>query len=280
MLSKGKLLFFSGFLGLVLSCSTGGHHWQESSHLLPKPLLSLFFYIKKNCANERTCNHSVRGTIQKFPQGIQELDEFPHFVIKANILDEREKFEACDVLDSWDCCFILLSSAQSSITTWLSRHSHFFHSSICLFLYCTLIPFISYSTCRLSVLPPIRPYILYLWLILYTINFLLFPSFWLIYLSPFTSHPSIHSSESSLFPSFSILSTHPLYVLIHPFSSSGSGGVGDRVLAQLLTEMDGIEQLRDVTVLAATNRPDMIDKVNRRRLSVFITPSSSLVLDW
>lgn len=25
--------------------------------------------------------------------------------------------------------------------------------------------------------------------------------------------------------------------------------------------MDGVEQLRDVTVLAATNRPDMIDKV-------------------
>ncbi|XP_047208847.1 ATPase family protein 2 homolog isoform X2 [Girardinichthys multiradiatus] len=44
-------------------------------------------------------------------------------------------------------------------------------------------------------------------------------------------------------------------------SSAGSGGVGDRVLAQLLTEMDGIEQLRDVTVLAATNRPDMIDKI-------------------
>ncbi|XP_061832511.1 ATPase family gene 2 protein homolog A isoform X2 [Nerophis lumbriciformis] len=42
--------------------------------------------------------------------------------------------------------------------------------------------------------------------------------------------------------------------------SSASGGVGDRVLAQLLTEMDGIEQLRNVTVLAATNRPDMIDK--------------------
>uniref|UniRef100_A0A8C6WGV4 Spermatogenesis associated 5 n=1 Tax=Neogobius melanostomus TaxID=47308 RepID=A0A8C6WGV4_9GOBI len=36
---------------------------------------------------------------------------------------------------------------------------------------------------------------------------------------------------------------------------------GDRVLAQLLTEMDGIEQLRDVTVLAATNRPDMMDKI-------------------
>lgn len=156
-LSKGKLLYFSGFWGLVLSCSSGGHHWQGSSHLLPKPLLSLFFNIKKNCANERTCNHSASGTIQKFPQGIQELDEIPHFVIKANILDEREKFEACDVLDSWECCFILLSSAQSSITTWLSLHSHFFHSSICLFLYCTLIPFISYSTGRLSVLPPVSP---------------------------------------------------------------------------------------------------------------------------
>ncbi|XP_036072110.1 ATPase family protein 2 homolog isoform X2 [Oryzias melastigma] len=41
-------------------------------------------------------------------------------------------------------------------------------------------------------------------------------------------------------------------------------GVGDRVLAQLLTEIDGIEQLRDVTVLAATNRPDMIDKALMR----------------
>nr|XP_033488711.1 ATPase family protein 2 homolog isoform X1 [Epinephelus lanceolatus] len=47
-------------------------------------------------------------------------------------------------------------------------------------------------------------------------------------------------------------------------SSTGSGGVGNRVLAQLLTEMDGIEQLRDVTVLAATNRPDMIDKALMR----------------
>ncbi|XP_053921065.1 ribosome biogenesis protein SPATA5 isoform X2 [Cuculus canorus] len=43
-------------------------------------------------------------------------------------------------------------------------------------------------------------------------------------------------------------------------NSSGAGNVADRVLAQLLTEMDGIEQLKDVTILAATNRPDMIDK--------------------
>ena len=32
------------------------------------------------------------------------------------------------------------------------------------------------------------------------------------------------------------------------------------MLAQLLTEMDGVEYLQDVLVVAATNRPDMIDK--------------------
>ncbi|XP_047574325.1 ribosome biogenesis protein SPATA5 isoform X1 [Lutra lutra] len=47
-------------------------------------------------------------------------------------------------------------------------------------------------------------------------------------------------------------------------SSSGAGNVADRVLAQLLTEMDGVEQLKDVTILAATNRPDRIDKALMR----------------
>ena len=42
---------------------------------------------------------------------------------------------------------------------------------------------------------------------------------------------------------------------------AASTGVGERVLAQLLTEMDGVEALNNVTVVAATNRPDMIDKV-------------------
>ncbi len=37
------------------------------------------------------------------------------------------------------------------------------------------------------------------------------------------------------------------------------GNVGDRVIAQLLTEMDGIEGREGVIVVAATNRPDMID---------------------
>ena len=35
--------------------------------------------------------------------------------------------------------------------------------------------------------------------------------------------------------------------------------VTERVLNQLLAEMDGLEDLKDVTVIAATNRPDMID---------------------
>lgn len=38
--------------------------------------------------------------------------------------------------------------------------------------------------------------------------------------------------------------------------------MADRVLAQLLTEMDGVEALENVLVVAATNRPDMIDKVS------------------
>ena len=36
--------------------------------------------------------------------------------------------------------------------------------------------------------------------------------------------------------------------------------VSDRVLCTLLNEMDGIESLKDVTIIAATNRPDIMDK--------------------
>lgn len=45
-------------------------------------------------------------------------------------------------------------------------------------------------------------------------------------------------------------------------SSGGSGSnVQERVLAQLLTELDGVTALGSVTLVAATNRPDKIDKV-------------------
>jgi transitional endoplasmic reticulum ATPase len=40
---------------------------------------------------------------------------------------------------------------------------------------------------------------------------------------------------------------------------SGDNNVGDRVIAQLLTEMDGIEGREGVIVLAATNRSELID---------------------
>ncbi|WP_277541420.1 CDC48 family AAA ATPase [Haloarcula laminariae] len=36
-------------------------------------------------------------------------------------------------------------------------------------------------------------------------------------------------------------------------------GVGERVVSQLLTELDGIEEMEDVVVVATTNRPDLID---------------------
>jgi transitional endoplasmic reticulum ATPase len=41
------------------------------------------------------------------------------------------------------------------------------------------------------------------------------------------------------------------------FSDSGSS---ERVISQLLTEMDGIVSLEDIVVIAATNRPDMVDQ--------------------
>ena len=40
---------------------------------------------------------------------------------------------------------------------------------------------------------------------------------------------------------------------------SADSGVSDRVVASLLTELDGVEPMRDVVVLGATNRPELID---------------------
>jgi len=57
---------------------------------------------------------------------------------------------------------------------------------------------------------------------------------------------------------------------------SFDSGVTDRVVAALLTELDGIEPLRDVVVLGATNRPDLIDpallRPGRLERLVFVEP--------
>jgi len=42
-------------------------------------------------------------------------------------------------------------------------------------------------------------------------------------------------------------------------SAGDAGGAGDRVLNQILTEMDGMNQKKNVFIIGATNRPDHID---------------------
>jgi len=46
---------------------------------------------------------------------------------------------------------------------------------------------------------------------------------------------------------------------IAPVRGHDVSGVTDRIVNQLLTEMDGIKPLRGVVVIAATNRPDLVD---------------------
>ncbi|UTT47869.1 AAA family ATPase [Rhodococcus gordoniae] len=57
---------------------------------------------------------------------------------------------------------------------------------------------------------------------------------------------------------------------------SSDSGVSDRVVASLLTELDGVEPLRDVVVVGATNRPDLIDpallRPGRLERLVFVPP--------
>ncbi|HWF27105.1 MAG TPA: AAA family ATPase [Mycobacterium sp.] len=57
---------------------------------------------------------------------------------------------------------------------------------------------------------------------------------------------------------------------------SFDSGVTDKVVAALLTELDGIDPLRDVVVLGATNRPDLIDSAllrpGRLERLVFVEP--------
>lgn len=41
--------------------------------------------------------------------------------------------------------------------------------------------------------------------------------------------------------------------------SGDSGGVMDRVVSQLLAELDGLHKAKDVFIIGATNRPDLLD---------------------
>jgi len=57
-------------------------------------------------------------------------------------------------------------------------------------------------------------------------------------------------------PSSFLMRSIPSFLIAAP----GSGlQVAERVISQFLTELDGIEELKGVLVLAATNRPDIID---------------------
>jgi transitional endoplasmic reticulum ATPase len=50
---------------------------------------------------------------------------------------------------------------------------------------------------------------------------------------------------------------------VAPRRSGGEGGdshVAERIVSQLLTEMDGLEDLKRVVVIGATNRPDIVDE--------------------
>merc|ERR1712088_285989 len=47
-------------------------------------------------------------------------------------------------------------------------------------------------------------------------------------------------------------------------SSGDAGGAGDRVMNQLLTEMDGINPAKQIFFIGATNRPDIIDPALKR----------------
>lgn len=258
--------------------------------------LFCFFNQEESFQWKNMFQHQCQWNSSKVPDKFQEPDCFPHYAI-----------EQIWVMDEKSLTRVLYWTPESRNLHLHAALDHPFpHSSITysypfplcpsinpfvsfflyIFLLCILVPFISLQfMISLSSHRSIHPSNSSLYII---DNVLFFPPcFWPIHTRPFPSSPSIvpfnrpftHQSHHRC-PSLSIMSTHLSYVPIHPFSSSGSGGVGDRVLAQLLTEMDGIEQLRDVTVLAATNRPDMIDKVNRRRPSVFTSPSSSLVCDW
>jgi len=64
--------------------------------------------------------------------------------------------------------------------------------------------------------------------------------------------------------------------IAHARGNGGDSHVTERVVSQMLSEIDGLEELHNVTVIAATNRPDIIDpallRPGRIDRLVFVTP--------
>ena len=54
-------------------------------------------------------------------------------------------------------------------------------------------------------------------------------------------------------------------------SAGDAGGASDRVINQVLTEMDGMGAKKNVFIIGATNRPDIIDPAIWRRFQVQMT---------
>jgi transitional endoplasmic reticulum ATPase len=57
---------------------------------------------------------------------------------------------------------------------------------------------------------------------------------------------------------------------------AGSSHVTESVVSQILTELDGLEELKNVTVIGATNRPDMLDpalmRPGRMERHIYVPP--------
>ena len=67
-------------------------------------------------------------------------------------------------------------------------------------------------------------------------------------------------------------------------SETMDGGVTERVISQLLTELDGLSSSKDIIMIAATNRPDILDPALIRpgridQISLCSPPSAKERLD-
>ena len=60
-------------------------------------------------------------------------------------------------------------------------------------------------------------------------------------------------------PSILMLDEIDAFLPAREGAASSSGHTAERVLSQFLAELDGLEELRDVVVVGATNRPDLLD---------------------